>query len=798
MTKAHIFTILVTLYFMNCQLSDGRDFNAKLWYDYPATDWKTQALHLGNGYMGASFYGGIKEERFDISEKTMWTGGPGENKAYNYGIIEGGHKYLEEIRNAIVDGDIEEADKLVASHFTGDYNGFGAFTSAGSLFFSFHNHDTAVNGYHRELDVGKSLAKVSYETNGVTYNREYFCSYPDRLMVLKFTSSKPGKLGFTMRHDLTQEAGDINIKGNEMIVTGKIDGNNQGYSIKIKVVNSGGEVISDNRQMTVSGADSVVVLYTVATEYRPVMPHYKGADAAGICRRLIDSASQKSYSELKERHMADYRNLYDRVHLTMAGDPELETLPTDQRWEMLRLGTTDDSGLKVLLFNLGRYLLISASRETGLPSNLQGTWNTFKQAPWSGNYQSNINLQAMYWTAGPLNLPECQEGYINWIETLVEPGRKVAREYYGTRGWVSHTTGNIWGFASPGSDMLWGMYPSASAWHCQHLWSQYEFTMDKDYLKERAWPIMKEAAEFWLLNLVPYEGKLIIAPSVSAEHGADIVDGKVTRYTITSGEARENKWFNLPGPFQDIQMVYDLFSNVIAASEVLGYDHEFRRKVTEARSNLLPMRIGKYGQLQEWAWDIDNPRNHHRHISHLYALVPGRQIDPFISPELADAAKVSLLLRGDGFFRPKWPHAGGNWSQTWRIWCWARLHDGSNAVRIFNDMVRDTGFENLMTSQSGNMQVDGSMSTPGFMAEMLLQSHQGEIHILPALPFEWPEGSVRGLVARGNFIVDIEWKHSRLVSCTIKSAGGYEIPPVRVTGELTDVSSDPRFSLLNN
>jgi len=613
------------------------------------------------------------------------------------------------------------------------------------------------------LSLAKSLAKVSYELDDVKFTREYFASYPDR-----------------------------------MLIDGKIDGNGQMYSVIIRVINNGGILSPENGRMTVSGANSVTVLYTVATEYRPMPPLYSGADAKGICRKLIDDTSNMDYSELKRRHVEDYQNLYNRVHLKMVGDPELEVLPTNKRLELLKQGTNDDTGLKVLLFNLGRYLLISASRETTFPSNLQGTWNTYKHARWSGNYQSNINLQLMYWTAGPLNLAETQEAYINWIETLVEPGRKVAREYYGTDGWVSHTTGNIWGFASPGSDMLWGMYPSGSAWHCQHLWSQYEFTRGKEYLKERAWPVMKEAAEFWLQNLVPYEGSYIIAPVVSAEHGVDIVNGEIAEYTITSGEARANKWFNLPGAFQDIQMVHDLFSNVIAASGELGLDSEFRAELTEARSNLLPLRIGKYGQLQEWAWDIDNPRNHHRHISHLYALAPGRQIDPIKSPVLAEAAKVSLLMRGDGFFRPKWPHAGGNWGQAWRIWCWARLYDGNRAVRIFNDMLTDTGYENLLTNQSGNMMVDAPMSTPGFIAEMLLQSHQGEIHVLPALPFEWPEGKVSGLIARGNFKVDIEWKYTRLVKCTIESLGGYEIPPVRLKGELMDISSDSRFHLSIN
>ena len=790
--------LMILIFFQSILMAGAQDFNSKLWYEYPATDWKTQTLHIGNGYMGASFYGGIKEERFDIAEKTMWTGGPGENKDWNYGIIKGSHNWLEEIRNSIIAGDVENADQLVRNHFKGDYTGFGGFSTVGYLYFNFEGQDGSVTDYRRELDVARSLALVSYQVNDVKYQREYFCSYPDRVFVFKFESNSPGQLGFTIRHDLMQKVGNIRIQANELMIDGTVDGNNQKYYVKIKIINDGGKIEPVNSSLRVSGANATTVLYTVATEYRPVPPFYNGADPVNICNSIIKNASGKTYAELKNTHTTDYQNLYNRVHLSMAGEPVIEKLPTNKRWELLREGTVDDTGLKVLLFNLGRYFLISSSRENTLPSNLQGTWNTHKIAPWSANYQSNINIQEMYWTAGPLNLPECQDAYIKWIESLVEPGRAVAREYYGTNGWVSHSTGNIWGYTSPGSNMLWGMYPSGSAWHCQHLWSQYEFTGDKKYLKERAYPVMKEAADFWLQNLVPFEGKLIIAPAVSAEHGVDVVNRKVADYAVTNGEVMDNKWFNLPGTFQDIQMIYDLFSNVIAASEELGSDKEFRAKLQETRNNLLPLRKGRYGQLQEWAWDVDNPRDHHRHIAHMYALVPGRQIDPVKSPDLAEAAKISLLMRGDGIYKPKWPHSGGNWSKTWRIWCWSRLSDGNMAVRIFNDMIKNTGFENLMSSQSNQVVVDGSMSTPGFMAEMLLQSHQEEIHILPALPLEWPEGSVKGLIARGNFVVDFEWKYCQLVKCTIKSTKGSEIPPVRLKGELIDIFSDNRFEIISN
>ena len=787
--------VLLVVISVSCAIAQEKiDYNSTLWYEYPATDWRTQALHLGNGHMGASFYGGIKEERFDTTEESMWFGGPGQNPNYNYGIKEG-DKHLKEIREAIVAGDIEKADKLVQAHFTGDYSDFGSLTSIEHLYFSFEDHEGKAINYKRALDVSKSLASVSYEMNGTTFKREYFTSYPARLMVIRFESSTPGKLGFTIRRDFTQKENKITIGGDEIRVEGKIDGNNRKYEVKIKVLHEGGKITNENGNLKLSGADTATILYTTATEYQPVPPLYNGADPHKITSQIIKNAAKKKYTQLKKDHIADYTSLYDRTSLEMDGDLALEVLPTNERYEMLKSGMNDDSGLKTLLFNLGKYLLISASRQGTLPSGLQGVWISDRTAAWSGNYQSNINLQEMYWTAGPLNLPEVHKAYINWIKTLVEPGRRVANAYYDTDGWVSHTTGNIWGYASPGSDMLWGMYPSGAAWHCQHLWSQYEYTMDKEYLKNEAYPIMKEAAQFWLQNLVGYEGKLIIAPTVSAEHGVDFRDGKPVEYALTNGEARSGKLFNLPGAYQDIQMVHDLFTNVMLASETLSTDVDFREKVNTTLDRLLPLRIGKYGQIQEWAWDVDNPRNHHRHISHMYALMPGRQIDPIKTPELAKAATKSLNMRGHTFYGPKWPHMGGNWNRTWRIWCYTRLGDGEKAARIFNDMVTQVGFENLMAHQSNNMQVDGSMSTPGFMAEMLLQSHQGEIHLLPALPTEWPAGKVKGLIARGAFKVDIEWRYGNLVSCTLVSLKGEEIPPIRVMGELVAPTLDHRITI---
>jgi alpha-L-fucosidase 2 len=774
-------------------LDNSATANELLWYQYPAVDWDGQALHLGNGRMGASFYGGVREERFDITEESMWQGGPGMKPLPRYGIKPGGAAHVKKMRDAIVAGDVALADKLVLKHLRGDYGNFGAFSMIGNLYFTFDNHDGATSEYRRQLDLSKSLASVSYKTGSVKYQREYFCSYPDQVMVMRFTCDTPGKLSFTMRQTLVNADSTITINGNELLVSGKINTNSRNYRVRIKVLNDGGTLSVDGDNMILTGANGATVIYAAATEYMQSPPDYKGADPGKITTERISAAACKSYKQLKRRHVDDYRELYGRVTLKLAGDAALEKLPTNQRWETFKNGNHSDTGLQTMLFNLGRYLLISSSRPGTLPSTLQGVWNTYAKAPWHGNYQSNINLQEMYWASGPTNLLECQRAYVDYTKALVVPGRAVAKSYYGTRGWVSHTTGNIWGYAAPGRGLSWGIYPVGAAWHCQHLWDHYAFSMNEKYLREEAYPVMREAALFWLENLVPYKGYLISAPTVSAEHGAKYATGSAHGY-------------NIPGAYQDIEMIHDLFTNVIQAADILGIDAEFRNIVEASRAKLLPLKIGKHGQLQEWYADIDSPDDNHRHISHLYGVHPGRMIDPLKDKNLADAARQSLNMRGDGWMMPKWIYSGGNWARTWRVWCWARLLDGERANKIFTEMIAEQGFENLMTFQHiptrnpgrgphpvNRLQVDGSMSTPGFMAEMLLQSHLGEIHILPALPSAWPRGKVEGLIARGAYVVDIEWDNGRLLKAKVKATKG-GIPKIRIAGELIDPDKDPRVT----
>lgn len=768
--------------------------NETLWFTRPAQNWSEQALHIGNGYMGASFYGGVEQERFDIAEKTFWTGGPHSTPDFNYGLVKGGKEKIASIRRAIINRRYAEADSLSRIYMVGDYTHYGYFSMVGNLLVNFDKKPQPVENYLRGIDLSTSRGFVEYTQGEVKFNREYFCSYPDKLMALHFTADKKGEISFSLSHPLIYPASEVIENKDELIFNGIIEGNGLGYSLRIKVIHRGGNIRIDRGQITVRGADEATVFYTVDTEYAPTYPLYKGENPQRNTEKILKDATAKGYETVKHTHISDYQALYNRVKFTLTGDEASEKLPTDLRVRLLQQGFTDDASLKVLWFNLSRYLLISASRPGTLPSTLQGVWNTFEKAPWNGNFQSNINLQEMYWGCGPTQLPECEEAYLEWIEGLVEPGRITAREYYGTKGWVSHSTGNIWGHTVPGDDILWGLYPSGAAWHCRHLWEHYAFNGDVSYLKNRAYPTLKEACEFWLENMTEVQGHFVIAPSVSAEHGIERKNGVPVDYSTANGEQTEGRIFTVPA-YQDIEMVYDLLTNTIEASKRLSIDAAFRKKLIAVRDKLMPLKIGRYGQLQEWIDDVDNPRDHHRHVAHLYALYPGNMITCTDTPELAQAARKSLEMRGVGKFGERWPHTGGNWSMAWRTALWTRLYDGDRAINTFNKMIQESGYENMMSNQSGNMQVDATMATSGLFAEMLLQSHEGFIHLLPALPTEWPEGKVEGLMARNGYQVSIEWKYGKLVKAKIVVPSGADRPVIKAQGDtLTEMDSRVVFN----
>lgn len=800
------FLFLMIIYSCTRQESD---FNQKLWYNYPAKYWNSQALHLGNGYFGASFFGGIKKETFALTEQSMWTGEPAMGDWEKAGINPKAKEAIPKIREAVVNGQGKIADKLIAENVFGSSEKYGFFTSIGDLNIEFENHSQKPEKYYRELNLQNSLGKVHYTLGGTNFEREYFCSYPNRILGMKFTANRKESISFNLSMNIIQDSSLVEISENTYRLKGWINRNNRPFHVLIHVNNNGGKVIAEGDKLKVMEANSVELLLTIATDYKMEYPNYKGDDPYSVSNQIMKNALNLGYDKLKENHIKDYKELYNRVQFELPGIEELEKLPTNERFQRLRKGEADP-GYKVLAFNLGRYMVISCSRPNTLPANLQGVWNTFFVAPWAGNYQSNINLQEIYWSCGNTNLLECQQSYIDWIENLAISGKEVAKRVYGTNGWISHTTGNIWGHAAPIGGHPWGMYSMGSAWHCQHVWDQYAFNQDKNYLKNQAYPLLKEASVFWMENLFPFEGYLITAPTVSAEHGAmETEEGLNPAFH----DFKSNKYvYSLPGVYQDMEMIWDLFTNTSEAAKILG-ETGFSDSLLKVREQLLPLKIGKHGQLQEWYQDIDDPDCHHRHIAHLYAVAPGTQIHPTTTPELAEAAKISLNMRGDGRFMEQEVAAGGNWSRAHRMWCWARLLDGNRANKIMTEMLTEQGFENVLTHQHApysngredlykedglflHYQLDGSASLPGCITEMIMQSHLNEIHLLPALPDEFKTGKIKGIKARGNYELDIEWSNGELISAEIICPSKESIPTILLKDNLVSLENENRIKLI--
>jgi len=794
----------------NCKDIAKDDYNQKLWYTYPAEYWNSQALHLGNGFIGASFFGGVEEEKIALTEKSMWTGKPFSGDWEEVGINPRSRQSLPQIRKEITEGRIRSADSLILKNFLGNNRNFGNFTSIGELIIKCPGNESEAKNYSRELDLSNSIGRVQYSNGRTNFTREYFCSYPDRVLCMKFNASTKRSVTLSVKMNIMQDSSLILVHDSVYAVKGFIDENNRPFYVLIKIASKGGKVYSENSMLHIKDADEATLYITAATNYKLHYPDYTGDDPELITGQLIENTLKLGYEKLKERHISDYKSLYDNVNLELKGHSAAEKLPTNERFIGYKNGNPDP-GLKVLAFNLGRYMIISSSRPGTLPANLQGVWNNFKRAPWAGNYQSNINIQEIYMSCGPVDLLECQEPYIDWINDLSVAGRQIAEKCYGTSGWVSHTTGNIWGHAAPVGDIMWGMFPQGSAWHCHHIWEQFEFSADTAYLLSTAYPILKGASVFWLENLIPYKNYLISAPTVSAEHGAlETPEGLNPAYQ----DFQSNMYrYALPGVFQDIEMIWDLFTNTSKAARIAG-DTGFADSLVMTREKLLPLMIGRYGQLQEWYYDIDNPDCHHRHVAHMYAVYPGSQINPLTTPALADAARKSLDMRGDGRFPGQERVSGGNWARAYRIWCWTRLLDGNRANKIFTELLTEQGFENLLTYQHidydwerpeffnegdtlyCHFQLDASASVPGFMAEMLLQSQMGEIHLLPALPDEFASGSVSGLKVRGGYTVNIDWKDGELSEAVIYCPQGQGIPAIRLKTRIVDPSKEKRIKII--
>ncbi|MCE6991971.1 glycosyl hydrolase family 95 catalytic domain-containing protein [Dyadobacter sp. CY323] len=741
-----------------------------LWYDSPATEWMTQALPIGNGHVGTMFFGGVDEERLQFSEGSLWAGGKNANASYDFGLKKGAGRHLVKVRELLAAGKTNEAFELAKKEMTGAIHekkehepssDFGAQQPAGDLYVRV-SHNGAIQNYRRELNISDAVGKVSYDAGGSHFERTFFGNYPSKVMVYQFKSSTPEtySVRFTSPHKKDYEQ----FEKNQYTFGGSLKDNHQEFETVYRVDTDGKTTFKDGI-LTISNARSVVLIHTIATDYVMQFPTYKGNDYKKANRATMLKVAGKRFDALYAEQQKDYHALFDRVSLRL-GKETVKNLPTNERQKRYSQGQPD-AGLEELYFQYGRYLMISSTRPGTMPMSLQGKWNDSTNPPWTNDYHTNINIQMLYWPAEVTNLAECHLPLMDFTKSVVEPGKLAAKEFFNAKGWVVNTMLNAYGYTSPGWDLPWGFFPGGAAWLSQHLWEHYAFTNDKTFLKNTGYPVMKEAAIFWMDYLTDDgSGHLVSSPSFSPEHGG-----------ISTGAT------------MDHEIAWDILNNTAEAATVLGIDRDFAQKAAKTRDKILPLQIGRWKQLQEWREDVDDSTNHHRHVSHLFALHPGKQISITKTPAEAEAAKISLNARGDD---------GTGWSLAWKVNFWARLQDGNRAHKLFKSVLRPVASQGTNMSDGGGsyanllcahppFQLDGNMGSTAGVAEMLLQSQTGVIELLPALPDAWPAGEVKGLKARGNVTVDEIWENGMLKSVSLISPQAQK-RTLKYGGKTTEIS----------
>lgn len=716
----------ISLLLIGCDEATSNE-NLEIIQSAPAEDWQSECLPIGNGRMGAMIYGGVDKEHIQFNEDTVWIG--------------------------------DEQDT-------------GSYQALGDLLIEFDKAGTGaskVAGYQRELDISQAIHSINYEQNGIRYQREYFASNPANVLVFRLTADQPGafngKMSLNDAHD-----GSIEAKGNEITFSGTLSGKHSlsgkkgdpNYKIGLKheararLVHEGGSVAAKDGALHFKDCDSLLIFIDGGTDY--LNQHDKGWKGAHPREQILSrlaAAAKQPYEKLRREHIADYQSLFNRLSLNLGESPEgADTMPTIERLNAYRgkamdnpknyttyekdaldlKGGREDPGLEVLIFQYARYLMIASSREGNMPANLQGLWNDSNNPPWRSDYHTDVNIQMNYWFTGPANLSDCFTPLSEWLWSVVPVKRAPTNEAFDARGWAHRAENGIFG----GQTFKW--YLGDAPWLLQNIWDYYAFTLDREYLETRAYPLIKEQCQFWEDTLIEWpNGKLVSPKSQSPEHGP-----------------------KMEGNSYEQQLVYNLFTNFIEASTILDRDADYRKKIKSMRARLLGPKIGSWGQLQEWAEDRDDPEDKHRHLSHLLALHPLKQISPTTTPELAEAARVSLNARGDG---------GTGWSKAWKISMWARLHDGDRAHKLLREQIHGNFYRNLLSFHPP-FQIDGNFGYAAGVCEMLLQSQTGVIHLLPALPSNWKNGAIQGIKARGGFEVDMAWKEGRLMKVRIKSLKG--------------------------